>query len=67
MLSSWSSGGPLGQIAQHIDSIIDDDLGGIRKELFGLNNKIDNLSSLMNNNIHDEHWLKGIQKQAANI
>ena len=67
ILSSWSSSGILGQIAQHIDAAVDDDLGGIRKELFGLGNKIDNLSSLMNNNIHDEHWLKGVQKQTADI
>jgi hypothetical protein len=59
-LASWSSGGIIGQIAQKIDSIIDDDLGGIRGKLFGLGGKLDKLNELMNENNHSPEWLSRV-------
>lgn len=67
MLSSWSAGGPLGQIAQNIDAAVDDDLGGIRMYLYGLGGKIYNLDKLMNNNIRDDRWFNGIKKSVQSI
>lgn len=57
----------MGKIAGAVDSVIDDDLGGIRNGLYGLDSKLDNLNKLMSSRNNDEKWLNAITDQIGQI
>lgn len=62
-LSSWSSSGIFGQAAQYVDALIDDDLGGIRKELFGIDTNLDDIVKHMQTNKFDKKWLDDLNQK----
>ena len=66
-LASWAPSGIGGRIAGMVDKIIDDDLGGIRNNLYGLGDKLDDLTRGLNVNDHSEKWLEGITDQIGKI
>ena len=66
-LASWAPSGVSGLIAGNIDKLIDDDLGGIRNGLYGLDDKLDDLMRAMSTNDHSEKWVDGISKQIGKI
>lgn len=57
----------MGKIGGAVDSVIDDDLGGIRNGLYGLDSKLDNLNKLMSSRNNDEKWLNAITDQIGQI
>ena len=65
-LASWAPS-TLGLIAGSVDKVIDDDIGGIRNNLYGLGDKLDDLVRAMNSNDHSEKWLEGITNQIGKI
>lgn len=66
-LASWSAGGYAGQAAQYIDAMIDDDLGGIRRGLFGLGGNVDDLIRFMQSKSHDKNWLTSVNNKLDKI
>lgn len=66
-LASWAPSGIMGKIAGAVDSVIDDDLGGVRNGLYGLDGKLDNLNKLMSSRTNDEKWLNAITDQIGQI
>nr|DAI05409.1 MAG TPA: hypothetical protein [Crassvirales sp.] len=46
-LSSWGAKGYFGQFELQVDRLVDNDLGGIRRALFGLDDDYDDLNKLM--------------------
>ena len=65
-LASWAPTGIPSRTAQFIDKIIDDDLGGIRGNLYGLDKKLDNIQQLLYSNDHSQGWLDKITKEIGN-
>lgn len=65
-LSSWEPTA-LGQISQYVDNVVDDDLGGIRKNLWGIGSKFDNLEELFKQNNHDSKWSEKVFNTTADI
>ena len=66
-LASWAPGGIGGKIAGKIDSWIDDDLGGVRNGLSGLDSKLDNLNELLRSTDYSEGWLEEATKSIGEI
>lgn len=66
-LASWAPVGLAGITAQKIDSIIDDDLGGIRGKLVWLGPKLDEYQQLLNERIHDKNWITKIDQLQKEI
>lgn len=66
-LSSWAPSPILGRVAGWIDSVIDDDLGGIRNNLLGIDDKLDDLTKLMNSQSRDKRWAYDTKKKIYDI
>ena len=56
-LASWAPKNILSAISTAFEGIVDDDLGGIRTKLYGLDSELDEIKNLMNERNHDEDWL----------
>ena len=56
-LASWAPKNIFGAIATAFEGIVDDDLGGVRTKLYGLDSELDEIKNLMNERNHDEEWL----------
>lgn len=65
-LASWAPT-KTGLIFNLVDKVIDDDIGGVRVGLFGLDNKLDDLQKLLQSNDHNEKWLENITGKIGNI
>ena len=59
-LSTWEPNSWYGWLAQKVDGLIDNDLGGIRGNLSGLGESIDAVNKYMNSRTHDEKWHENI-------
>lgn len=66
-LASWAPAGVMGRIAGAVDKVIDDDLGGIRNNLYGLDDKLDDLVRAMQVSDHNQKWLDGVSQQIGKI
>ena len=66
-LASWAPTSIPSRIAQQVDKVIDDDLGGIRGNLYGLDKKLDAIQSLLYSNNNDQKWLDDITKQIGSV
>ena len=65
-LASWAPT-KLGYISGIIDKVIDDDIGGIRNGLYGLDDKLDELKTYLQQNKQDDAWLEGITNTTGKI
>lgn len=65
-LASWAPT-KTGYIAGMIDKIVDDDIGGVRNGLYGLDDKLDNLKTLLQQNNQDDKWLESISNTVGKI
>lgn len=66
-LASWESKSTLGGIAQQIDNLIDDDLGGIRRKLNGVSGLVDRVGSMMQQTDYNGKWLADVQASLQGI
>lgn len=66
-LASWAPSRIFGRIGSAIDSVVDDDIGGIRSNLYGLGGKLDDLQALMNSNDRSEKWLNDVVSKTGAI
>lgn len=66
-LASWESKSILGNIAQQIDNVVDDDLGGIRRKLNGVSGLVDRVSSMMQQTDYNGKWLADVQASLQGI
>ena len=58
-LASWAPT-KTGYIAGMIDKVVDDDIGGVRNGLYGLDDKLDSLQKLLHQSKQDDNWLEGV-------
>lgn len=65
-LASWAPT-KLGYISGIIDKVIDDDIGGVRNGLYGLDNKLDQLKTYLSQNKQDDAWLEGVTNITGKI
>lgn len=66
-LASWAPTNIFSRGSQLVDKIIDDDLGGIRGNLYGLDKKLDNIQSLLYSNDNNQDWLDKITKEIGAV
>lgn len=66
-LASWESKSILGNIAQQIDNLVDDDLGGIRRKLNGVGGLVDRVGSMMQQKDYNGKWLADVQASLQGI
>jgi hypothetical protein len=50
-----------------VDKIVDDDIGGVRNDLYGLDSKLDDLQKLLGERVRDDNWLERITKATGGI
>jgi hypothetical protein len=50
-----------------VDKIVDDDIGGVRNGLYGLDGKLDDLQKLLGERVRDDKWLEKITKATSGI
>lgn len=65
-LASWAPT-TAGYIAGMVDKIVDDDIGGVRNGLYGLDGKLDDLQKLLGERVRDDKWLEKITKATSGI
>lgn len=66
-LASWAPSSIPSRIARQIDKVIDDDLGGISGNLYGLDKKLDAVQKLLQQNDNNQDWLDKITKEIGSI
>lgn len=66
-LSSWGAKGYFGQFELQVDRLVDNDLGGIRRALFGLDDDYDDLNKLMQTNNNDKDWWTSVNNRIRSI
>lgn len=65
-LASWAPT-TAGYVAGIVDKIVDDDIGGVRNGLYGLDGKLDDLQKLLGERVRDDNWLERVTKATSNI
>lgn len=66
-LSSWGANNYFGQFELQVDRLVDNDLGGIRRALFGLDDDYDDLNRLMQTNNYDKDWYTSVNNRIRKI
>lgn len=65
-LASWAPT-KAGYIAGVVDKVIDDDIGGVRNGLYGLDDKLDQLKTYLQQNNQNDEWLTGVTDATGKI
>lgn len=65
-LASWAPT-KMGYVAGVVDKVIDDDIGGVRNNLYGLDDKLDELKTFLQQNNQNDEWLNGVTNVTGKI